>query len=225
MPLLNDHLSVWEISNRWAGFDKDVRRLSIPLAVKDHARILFEAILNSELDCLTLQMRKWGAADGEDMKPYFIRAHLEEIRNLIAGIKFDRKLMKWALIDRSELHEWCSRHEVPLPEFWFPKGWGLNYNWKAEEGDAVADEQEATSSLELRAPVRSRVAAQEMATTIWVEIPDMTIAAMIRHPDLVKYAKTSHYQADTVRRWLSEVAPESVRNKRGRPAKKPPSQT
>jgi hypothetical protein len=170
-------------------------------------------------------MRKWGSVDGEEMKPYFIRSHLQEIHNLIAGNTFDRKLMKWALIDRSELHEWCSRHEVPLPEFWFPKGWGLHYNWKAEEGDAAADEEEATSLPELRAPVRSRVAAQEIAAAIWAETPDMTIADMIRHPDLVKYAKTSHYQPDTVRRWLSEVAPEAVRNKRGRPPKKPLSDT
>ena len=227
MPILNSELSVWEIAHRWAGLDPDRVRLRLPLEVRDNARILVDAIFNSELDCFNLQMRKWAPVDGEDMKPYFIRYYLEEIHELIAGKSFNKKLMKWAVIDRSELHLWCDRHEIPLPEFWFPAGWGLHYNWKAEEEAAAAravplDEGSPgdAASSELRAPARSRVAAQEMAQALWAEVPGMTIADMIRHPDLVKYAKASHYQPDTVRRWLSEVAPVAVRNKRGRPPKK-----
>ena len=225
MPILSRQLSVWEIAHRWAGFDPVQPRWRLPLAVRDNARVLFEAIYNSEIESQTLSMDKWSPTDGEDAKPFHIRYHLEDIFDLIAGKHYKRSLIKWALIERHDLYEWCKRHAIPLPEFWFPTGWGLHYDWKAEEADAdVASLDESSAageaSPELRAPARSRIAAQEMAEALWAEAPAMTIASMIRHPDLVKYAKAGHYQPDTVRRWLSEVAPAAVRNKRGRPPKK-----
>ena len=227
MPLLSQSLSVWEISHRWAGFDPDGLRWWLPLAVRDNARILFDAIYHSEIESHSLSMNKWSPDDGDEAKPFFIRYHLEDIFDLIAGKKYKRSLIKWATIERHELYDWCKRHAIPLPEFWFPAGWGLHYDWKAGEADADADAPpldecpEGSKPLpEVRAPARSRIAAQEMAEALWAEVPNMTIADMIRHPDLVKYAKASHYQPDTVRRWLSEVAPAAVRNKRGRPSKK-----
>lgn len=222
MPLLAQTLSVWEIAHRWGGMDPDLWRFRLPLQVRDHARVLFEAILNSEIECSTLQMNKWRQENGEDEKPYFIRYHLECIHDLIAGKRYDRKLMKWAVLDRYEVHQWCERHQVPLPEFWFPSGWGLSYDWKADdqlEPDGVSDRVEKPS--EVRASARMRMVAQEIALAIWAERPDMTIADMIKQPDVVRYAKAGHYQPDTVRGWLSEVAPEAVKNKRGRPRKNP----
>lgn len=44
-----------------------------------------------------------------------------------------RKLLKWAQIEREALQEWCERQGVPLPEFWFPPGWKLKYEWPMDE--------------------------------------------------------------------------------------------
>jgi hypothetical protein len=52
-----------------------------------------------------------------------------------------------------------------------------------------------------------------------VKQPDKTIASMVQHQVIQELCGASHYSADTVRRWLSAVAPLSVKEKRGRPRK------
>src|SRR5688572_12506101 len=106
MSLLCPGLSVWEIGHRWAGVDPNVYRLRIPLAVRDNFRLLIGAIYQGELSCSTLMMEKWRESEGDDMKPFYIRHHLDSIWACIGGSSPDRKLMKWARVDRWALKEW-----------------------------------------------------------------------------------------------------------------------
>lgn len=92
MPLLVNELSVWEIAHRWAGYDPARFRLSLPLEVRDYSRVLIAEIYHGHLRSLTLQMDKWSPEDGEDMKPYFIRHHLDDIWACIAGKRASRAL-------------------------------------------------------------------------------------------------------------------------------------
>ena len=85
MALLSDHLSVWEISHRWAGVDPYKFRLRLPLAVRDYCRLMIDAIWRAELPCETLSIDKWKEADGEQMKPYFMRYYWAEIEACIRG--------------------------------------------------------------------------------------------------------------------------------------------
>ena len=62
----------------------------------------------------------------------FIRHHLEAIHACAGGRRFSRKLLRWAAIDRWDMYLWCERQGVPLPEFWFPPGWKLSYEWSEE---------------------------------------------------------------------------------------------
>lgn len=57
MPLLDDNLSLWNISFRWAGLDPDSikYRFYIPAAVKDNVRLLTQAIITNVLWCKSLR--------------------------------------------------------------------------------------------------------------------------------------------------------------------------
>lgn len=221
MAILTETLSVWEIGFRWAGMDPRRLRLGIPLPVRDNFRLMMDAILHGHLDCTTLSLSKWGPEDGEDMRPFFIRHHLTDVEACIAGVRPNRRLMRWAGVSRGSFQEWCERQGIPLPEFWFPPGWKLDYEWPSDEPEPDAPADPASGSPDLRPEQRRRIACQEIAKAIWKDAPETTIADMVRHAH-VRQLGGGMYQADeVVRRWLSAVAPASVKEKRGRPRKIP----
>lgn len=121
MSLIFSELSLWEIGFRWAAQDPSKIWLRIPLEVRDHFRNLMHAILVGELSCETLRTEKWSPNCGSDQE-FFIRHYMDQVYECIGGIRFDRKLLNWALIDRRELKIWCRRRGVSPPEFWFPVG-------------------------------------------------------------------------------------------------------
>lgn len=121
MPLIHSELSLWEVAFRWSGRDPSGIWLRIPLDVRDHFRNLMLAILREELVCDNLSTKKWHSGCGSDPE-FFIRHYIDEVYACVYGVKFDRKLLKWAQIDRSDLKKWCRRRGIPLPDFWFPPG-------------------------------------------------------------------------------------------------------
>ena len=152
MPLLNDELSLWEIAFRWAGHDPDKFWLRIPLPVRDNVRTLMDAILQGHLFCTTLALEKWDPKS--DAPPeLFIRHYIDQIYDCIGGGRFDRKLLKWARIERWSMQQWCERRGIPLPEFWFPPGWKLDYLWQdADERSSEPQETDARTNEKPKLP-------------------------------------------------------------------------
>ena len=223
MPLLSETLSVWEVAHRWAGLDPSAIRLRLPLAARDNFRILIDAILNGEIDSLTLQLRKWSPADGEDERKYFVRYYMDDVYACIWGKKFNRTMLRQATIHRHEMKRWCERHSIPLPEFWFPPGWGYGYDWHSEdlEVELAQDSQDASGEA-IRPSTMAKIACQQIAQALWKEQPNMTIADMVKHSAIQQYGGAAVYTPATVRVWLSATAPAEVSSKRGRPRKKIP---
>ena len=121
MPVLTDEPSVWEIGFRWAGGNPDRIWLRFPLQVRDNFRMLMDAILNGHLDCFTLSLNKWKpGVDDEDLKPFFIRTHLDAVENCVWGRGYDRKLLKWARIERWGIQQWCERRGRSASRFLVP---------------------------------------------------------------------------------------------------------
>jgi hypothetical protein len=264
MPLLNEHLTVWEISLRWAGLDPSRQWFRLPLPARDNARMLTDAILRLHLHCLTLSVEKWSSESGTPPE-FFVRHHLTDIEGCIAGRRFPRRLLQWALIDRWDMYLWCQRQGAPLPEFWFPAGWHLSYRWPEEpqrydlsgvpaelaaageprfermssiagithfekvdsmERDHPPQGEPAPSGDEtLRTNQRARIACQVVATSLWKNEPEATIASMVKHPAIQQLCSGSHYDDETIREWIKVVAPDAVRQKRGRPPKKNPPES
>lgn len=209
MPLLNDHLSVWEIGFRWAGYDPQKFWLRIPLVVRDQFRTLIQEIYESRLECLTLRVEKYHG-HAPEVDKHYLQHWLPAIEACIAGQGIDRKLLKWASIDRHALFVWCERHKIPLPEFWFPPGWGAEYEWG---GAATLGEETppAETAEQRRTRIgkdhRAKMACQQIALWFWSKKPDMGVKDIILSTEIQEMCDGQHYEFVTVRRWIAEVAP------------------
>lgn len=126
MPLIADELTVWDISFRWAGYDPTKFWFRLPLEVKDNSRLLMHAILHGEVACETMTLTKLPPDSKADPK-YYIRTYIDDVYACVHGKRFNRKLLKWAALNRIDFHEWCERRGITLPEFWFPPGWKMDF--------------------------------------------------------------------------------------------------
>ena len=131
MPLTSDSLSTWEIAFRWTGRNPRSLWLRIPLDVQDHFRNLMDAVLSAELLCESIELEK--REFQPDEKEFSIYFWLDDIHDCIYGRHFNRKLLRHASIDRYDFKLWCERRNIPLPEFWFPAGWNLEYELPEDE--------------------------------------------------------------------------------------------
>lgn len=161
MALLADQLTVWEIAFRWANRDPFRPWPFLPLEVKDHFRNLMDAIHQAELFCctITLEKRSFQPVD----RIFSIYHWLDDIGQCRGGLAFNRKMFRHALIERRDLMLWCERRKIPIPEFWFPPGWNLEYDlpdgeirpghffqrshWTDEDWAAWDDEQAKQNTL------------------------------------------------------------------------------
>lgn len=157
MPLLVDDLSVWDIGFRLAGHNPRKLSFRIPLEVEDHLRNLMDAILKGELDCLTITLEKRNFEPDE--KQFSVYHWIGDIYDCIQDKSYNRKLLRWAQVARIDFKLWCERMNVPLPEFWFPPGWNLEYDlpeghlppgyfyyrrdWSSDDWKAWQEEQDA----------------------------------------------------------------------------------
>jgi hypothetical protein len=244
MPLLTEDLSVWDIAHRSANYDPDIYRLRHPLVVKDYFKLLLGAVLNGELFSETLILAKRPANSNADPK-YYIRTHLHDINACLAGVRYNRKLLKQALIARYDFQEWCENLAIPLPEFWFPTGW--NYSFDMPEGGTrafwvqhIEPEEHGGFSIQfdtheaievetllpsnadeqtkpLRANQKAKISAQEFAMEHWKQHPEKTIAQITRDKAFLMLPDISHYGESAHRKWISQVAPFNIKGKKGRP--------
>lgn len=250
MALITDRLFVWDIAFRWADLDPDhfyfCQPFLLPFKVKDNFRLLMEAILSGEILCETLTLAK-RPSDSKADPQYYIRSHIDDVYDCIWGKKYNRKLLKWAVIERDSFRGWCEIRAIPLPEFWFPPGW--KYGFEMPEGGTRAlrarhqepseaglfslrfepayidiEDNNSTnldeiSHSKLRDSQIARICCQKIASTIWKGEPDRTIASLVKDELIQKYGGADHFQEETVRGWLKEVAPLEVKSRRGRPPK------
>jgi hypothetical protein len=249
MPLVVDQLQLWTVGFKWAGLDPNRVWLRIPTHVRDNFSTLMEAILSDHLACLSLSSEKY-AGDDPAIAKFHIRYWLDNVYECIHGSNYNRKLLKWAIIERSAFQEWCERRTIPLPEFWFPHGWteyrlpeydrpssepipAIDTTALAPDGPGLAEraEESAVPSLSAELPPKelrdnqiARIASQQVARMIWKEEPDKTIAAVCKDERVLKYGGAQYYAEEVVRRWIKAVAAPEVSAKRGRPKKKNPTE-
>lgn len=241
MPILADELSVWDISFRWAGHDPRKLYFRIPLEAENYARSLIDAIHKAELSCETITLEK--REFDKDEKKLSFYYWVDDFFSTTSGQSVSRNLLKWAHVGRYDFMQWCQRMNAPLPEFWFPNGWNLEYELPENElhpghSYIIKDWSEDTrkeyfanlkesnldktaqSDAASRPNQKARIACQTIAVNIWKKDPTMTIADMIKRPEIQDLGGAKFYVPDVVRRWLSEIAPPEVKAKRGRPSNK-----
>lgn len=231
MPALADDLTVWEIGLRWAGGDPYKTWLHIPFPAKDYYRILMDAIIKGELYCLTLSLEKPGSREGLDPQ-FTIYRYLDDVYACIAGAKFNRKMLKEAVIDRFDFKTWCECRGIPLPEFWFPSGWKLDFEYDEKIGlpgyrqlgagtpeDCDSLGTETVGEVALRDSQEARIACRRVARVIWKENPNLLIKEVVEHEVIQKYCDAGRYVHETVHDWVKDLAPLEARKPGRRPNK------
>ncbi len=224
MKMTNQLLSLWELAHRMAGENPYRTRLfGLPPAVKDTVRLLMNEILEGHLES-TLIMEK-RHPDSDEPEEFFIRSHIDDIYRCIAGKHFPRKLLNFVGIDRWAFAQWCQHTKHPLPDFWF----GVEYRWPEDRHEMEDGEETSSDAVIDAAPIegpdklapvqRTKVTCQNIAAYLWKESPDMTIADMVKRDEVQRLGGGGHYSEKTLRKWLSQVAPPSVKGRRGRPPK------
>lgn len=231
MPLLDDNLSIWKISFRWAGLDPEALKYHfyIPTSVKDNIRLLTQAIITNVLWCKSLRP---DPLLGPDSNIERIRA--DKFYDCFARNKYDHDFLKSHTIYRSDFAHWCNRLGIPFPEFWFPAGWVVHElnekDWLAEEDTRkletniyLAEKQPIQKPSGKRVDTNEEVwkPARVAAQTIWSQNvsdpPDITTTArMIKAmPEL----KASAFSISAIRKHIADLYP--LLSKPGRkPSKK-----
>lgn len=216
MALLIDQLTVWEIGFRWAGYDPDKFYYRIPLPVRDNFRLILNQIRTAHLQCITLLMDKYVGDDPETAQ-FYIRYWMDPIDECIAGRMYSPELLKFALIHRSDFQEWCARHKVPLPEFWFPTGWGIDYEWPDDEEDDEVLLGESIKQHKVRIDDRHRIemACKQIALSLWEKDPLKNIKDIANSNEVQKLGGGENYELETVLEWLGKIDPRDPSKKRG----------
>ena len=218
MSLLLDSLCVWEIAYRWAGYDPDKIYIRIPLPVRDNFRLLIYEIYNSHLESESLSMDKYYGDDPLEAI-FHIRYWSEVIKECISSKKYNKDFLQFVLISRMQMLEWCQRHKVPLPEFWFPPGWGLVYEWPDDipEEQKIALPGETTQKLKIRLDDRHRIemACKQVALSLWAKNLKLTIKEIVFMSEIQDLAGGSNFEPETVQAWIGEVDPRNPSKKRG----------
>jgi len=218
MALLIDQLTVRELSFRWAGYDPDKFYLRTPLLVRDNFRLLIDQIFSARLSCETLSMDKYNGEDALEAKR-FIRYWFDSIQDCIEGKSYSNELLNYARVDRWEFQDWCAGHKVPLPEFWFPAGWGIGYEWP----DSIPEDQkqplagESFKQRKFRLDDRHRIemACKQIAITLWAKEPNKNIKDIANSKEVQELGGGENYLLETVLEWLGEVDPRDPAKKRG----------
>lgn len=221
MPLISDHLTVWEIAFRWAGYDPDRTWWRIPLAVRDNLRTLSEAIAGDEITCLNLFDRH-EVGDRDIPQMFTLESHYDAMRDCIAGTRYERKFLKFAFVERWAFLVWCQRRNIPLPEFWFPSGWLLDYQWPEAEDNPQpvnAGESIEEQRQHIDARHRAKMACQQIASALWAKEPTLTIKEVANRREVQELGGGAGYEIETVQEWISPLDPRDPTKKRGRKRK------
>lgn len=218
MALLTNQLTAWEIGFRWAEHDPDKFYLLIPLAVRDNFRLIIDQIYAGHLQCETISSKKYNG-DQLDEAKYYLRYWLPLIEDCIEGRKYSNELLKFARIDRWDFQEWCTRHQVPLPEFWFPTGWGLSYEWPDDTSENQKHPLDGESNQErkIRLDDRHRIemACKQIALSLWQKDLSKNIKDIANSHEIQKLGGGENYEFETVLEWLGKVDPRDPSKKRG----------
>jgi hypothetical protein len=167
-------------------------------------------------------MSKYQGNDPDEAKLH-IRYWLDAIEDCSRGKRYDKTLMKWAIIERQSLQLWCERHKIPLPEFWFPPGWGIDYEWPDDTPEEIKTLIPGESSEEQKVRIderhRTQMACQQIGLKLWAKNPQLTNKEISLSDEVQQLGGGSEYEPETVHGWLSEVDPRSPSKKRGRKRK------
>ena len=123
------------------------------------------------------------------------------------------ELLRSVFVKKNEVRKWVRVTSEALPEFWFEPE-------EVAESKALIARFHGSERGATRKDQQDKRKCQEIARRIWGARPQMTIAEMCRQREILIDGNGKAYSGkNTLRSWLSKVAPPTVKGRRGRPRK------
>ncbi len=206
-------LSIWEVGHRWQGVDPRVQLPDgVPIEVQDrlrqlaHAAIAFINPYDAHGEIIPMEKLWFGFPKTQFGK------HLDKAVHDPLAYK---ALLGDVYLNQTEVMKWCFGTDLDLPEFWFESA---DFEWQRQlRGGSHSTK---VSPAKPRPDQVDRAKCREIALQLWKEHPNMTIADMCRRREIQLDGNGKAYKGKyTLRNWLKDLAPETVRKRRGRPKK------
>ena len=220
--MLSPYLSVWEIAHRWCNQDPnktDPENLSIE--IQDKIRFLCRAVLNDDIylleEIFVSSNDNYGNVRNEGFM-HEIKIIPSAYECSVSERKYNKKALDGYLISQVVLFNFTSHDNHPFPDFWWDDSIIIALGGHISESSPSTKEQKVFTA---RTSVIDKSICQAVAKTLWDIDPNINITKMTQHPSVLNYGGGKNYLGkNTLRDWLREVAPEHIKNKRGRPASK-----
>lgn len=244
-----DVLSLWEIAHRWHDEDPNLTNpQSLPLAVQDSLRLLTKAAHLHQLHLSSQQgVVYWNANDIPAYKDFLCDStdpdyecdedekyrrytryedtHLKRHRVAVEGFehcylnrRYDKARLDNVFMTTETLAEYCFNNGIELPVFWYSEK-NLAYFKELYGADS-----EIKKPTKLTTNQQDRELCRAIAQTLWSIYPEMTIVEITNHPAIQQYGNGRLYPGrDTLRNWVKDLNPKPVNQRRGRPKKRPES--
>lgn len=214
--------SIWEIACRSNDLDPSMYDIkNLPLKLKDAIKSITRAIHYDEnMSVLNSNgIENHSAFNQKTNKRYDPEIIQTKISDCYEKEIFDKEFLEAIYIEDEHFAKWCINKNIPLPTFWFPHGW-KPFDFEDKSPPAHNADIENNLETSLRNSQADKIACQAIGRTLWDIHPNMTIAAMCTHEAIQIHGSGKLYKgAHTLRDWLSDVAPEHVKGKKGRPKK------
>ena len=243
-----DFLSIWEVAHRWRGFDPDESTAKkIPLPVKDSIRSLAQALIYESLlpyddrgltrhrgysmEALYPQLK--AIVDGQYDVPFLKRVHIAK-HEIVPWCNTYRIPAPAFWFTAEEVTAATALHELRENRRLAEANKDTRYVLCDEDGteqEVSADvffgrtggrtEASEPPTLVIRRSQEDRQLCQAIARTLWDVDPTLTIAALTKHPSILKYGNGAHYKSKTLHTWIAEIDPRDKKEETGRPSKDP----
>ncbi|RFC35903.1 MAG: hypothetical protein DID92_2727743824 [Candidatus Nitrotoga sp. SPKER] len=222
--MIDHYLSIWEIAHRWHDINPDkTDPCDLPLNVQDSIRFICRGVLDDGITLchvIASELPEDSRRSGfrSEIRNYYVNEFPVELANCLSR-KYDKSALDTYYIGCDGLLQYCMEQQCDYPSFWWPL---IQENSRTanEDPNDLAPAQIQLQSQSLRPSQIDKLVCQAVAKTLWDVYPTMTITAMSEHTAILEYGGGKLYTGkNTLRNWLSEVAPDSVR-KPGRPKSK-----
>jgi len=216
-------LSVWEIACRVNELDPSAIDIkNVPLKLKDALKSITRAIHYDE-NMMVLNNRgieNHHAINQKTGKRYDTEVIHELMSDCYEKDIFDKEFLESVYIEDENFAKWCLNKNIPLPLFWFPNGWEPYEHENVINTEKSPESENIPVLPTLKGSQIDKIVCQGIGRTLWDIYPNLTIADMCKHEAIQRYGNGKLYiGAHTLRDWLSEVAPENIKGKKGRPKK------
>lgn len=219
--MINRYLSIWEISHRWRDINPDkTDPADLPINVQDTIRYICRAVLNNDLPLYhQVVMTKDGKRNCSEIKYFDVTEFPKELEVSLYR-EYNKHILNSYFIEGERFFFYCVNDQCSGNNSFvdFPTCW--SHLIDGSHPKEVVGEEQSTSQTQiqsLRPTQLDKLVCQAIAKTLWDIYPTMTIATMAAHSAILVHGGGKLYTGkNTLRDWLSEIAPKHVK-KPGRP--------